>query len=252
MAMSENDQPPDVMRRIFTIRNGSLVFLAFCVGVTFVSVGMTAFLAVVLGSKLQGQMGTLGQMFESVNTVFSGLGFIALVVTFRLQYDELRLQRQELASQRQSMDKTQSELRRSAEADMRTCHVELMKMSMDDDDLAEVWPEFQSGLDVKLSKQYAYANLVIQHQRMLNDLGFYTDDDSRRMFHYLFSSPLIRGFWEARQSARQLIVRPGTAEWEFEQLIDLAYGESRDTRTAPPPPPNEGDGSAPEPRSDAA
>jgi hypothetical protein len=118
--------PPDTLRRLSTIRNGSLIFLAFCVVITVVSVGITAVLAMVLGNNLQLKMGPIGQIFESVNAAFSGLGFIALVITFRLQYDEIRLQRHELKNQHDAMEKSQRQLRRSAECDIQARHMDLI------------------------------------------------------------------------------------------------------------------------------
>lgn len=252
MAIRDDAEAPDVMRRIFTVRSGSLIFLAFCVGVSFFSVGITALLAVVLGKGLQSKMGSLGQIFESVNAVFSGLGFIALVITFRLQYDELRLQRQELESQRQAMDKTQVQLRRSAKADIRACHVELMRFSMEDADLAAVWPEFQVGLSATVTKQFTYANLIVQHQRMMFDLGFYDETHVRVFFHYLFTSPTMRAFWEARMVARQVAVVPNGSEWKFDQLIDLAYSDMRWTGSNPSQSGKSAGVADIDPRSDAA
>ncbi|MFL6116060.1 MAG: DUF6082 family protein, partial [Catenulispora sp.] len=173
----------------------------------------------------QDKMGPLGQIFESVNTVFSGLGFIALVVTFRLQYDELRLQRQELASQRHAMNRTQKQLRRSAEADIRARHVELMRMSMEDGDLAEIWPEYRSGTTAKCEKQFAYANLVVQHQRMLYNLGVFAKADVHAFFRYAFTNQIMRDFWEARMVARQIAVHHRSAEWKFDNLVDKVYKE---------------------------
>ena len=233
MAVRDDAETPDVMKRIFTVRSGSLIFLAFCVGVSFFSVGITALLAVALGKGLQAKMGSLGQIFESVNAVFSGLGFIALVITFRLQHAELRLQRQELAYQREAMNRTQVQLRRSAKADIRTCHVELMRLSMADPDLAVVWPEFQAGPSTTVTKQFIYANLIVQHQRMMFDLGFFTEEDIRALFRYLFTSSTMQGFWEARMVARHVITRPGSPEWTFDLLVDAAYGDMRATDTIP-------------------
>ncbi|HTJ69809.1 MAG TPA: hypothetical protein VL551_19890 [Actinospica sp.] len=114
MASSEKHDAPDILRRMLSARNGALIFLVFALATTLVSVGITAVLANVLSIGLGNRMGTLGQIFESVNAAFSGLAFIALVVTFRLQYDELKLQRAELQNQHQAMDKSQAELHRSA------------------------------------------------------------------------------------------------------------------------------------------
>jgi hypothetical protein len=112
-------------------------------------------------------------------------------------------------------------------------HVELLKMTIDDEDLAEFWPDFQSGLGAKRTKQYNYANLVVQHQRMLFSMGAFTEADASRFFRYLFSSEIMRSYWEARMVAREVALRPDGDEFAFEQLIDAAYHE-----TLPPKPPS--------------
>lgn len=238
MAPYENREAPDVLRNLFTVRRAPFFFLAFCIGITLISVGITAVLSIVLGTNLQGRMGPIGQIFESVNAAFSGLGFIALVVTFRLQYDELRMQRQELKNQHAAMTESQGHLGRSAECDVRARHVELMRMAMEDEELAEFWPEFKTGLSAKQTKQYNYANLVVQHQRMMYDVGIFTKDDVVSFFAYLFSSPIMRSYWESRMVARQVALAPTGDERLFEQLIDRAYNE-----TCPPRPPSESAGS---------
>lgn len=240
MAASENHDAPDVIRRLFTIRNGTLLIAVFCVAITLMSVSITAVLTLVLGKGLLVQMGTLGQIFESANAAFSGLGFVALVVTFRMQYDELRLQRRELRNQHAAMSESQQHLGRSAECDIRARHVELMRMAMDDQDLAEFWPEFQAGLPAKRTKQYNYANLVVQHQRMMYELGAFDRGDVVKFFQYLFTSPVMRGYWEARMVARDVALRAGSDEWAFEQLVDLAYNETRPPE--PPISPDDGSG----------
>ena len=223
----------DAIRKLFTVRNGSLLFLAFCVGTTLFSVGITLVLAEALSTRLQAAMGPLGQVFESVNAVFSGLGFIALVITFRLQHEELRLQRLELKNQHAAMTRSQGHLGRSAECDIRARHVELMKMAIDDQDLAEFWPDFQAGLSVKQTKQYNYANLVVQHQHMLYTMGAFTEADVSSFFHYLFTSEIMRSYWEARRVAREVALPPHGEELTFEQIIDATYYETR-----PPEPPS--------------
>jgi hypothetical protein len=232
MTVRKHHQPTEIIRRLFTVRNGSLLFAAFCVGGTLISVGITSGIASILGTDTADKLGTLGQIVEPVSAAFSGLAFIALVVTFRLQYDELVLQRQELESQRHAMNRTHSELHRSADADIRACHVELMRLSMEDYDLAEVWPEFRSGLSPKQTKQYSYANLIVQHQRMAWDLGELDNAQVLATFQYLFASRIMRDFWEARMLARHVFAKPGTTEGTFDQIVDDAFNE---TPTPVPP-----------------
>jgi hypothetical protein len=222
----EPEGAPDLLRRLFTARNGALLFLAFCLVITFVSAGVSAVLATVPSTGPGNRTGALGQILESVSAAFSGLSFIALVVVaFRLQCAELR-------SRHQAMEKSQSALHRSAEADIRALHVQLIKMSLDDEDLAAVWPQYQGPVSAVRSKQNKYANLIIQHQRMLYELGVFDRDDLISMLRYLFTSPLIRGFWEGRMVARRVLTTVPGRETEFDEIVDIAYRES-----VPPEPP---------------
>ena len=232
MTVREHQNAPDLLRRMFTVRNGTLLFLAFCLSTTIISVGVTAVLAVILDPSLGARMGNLGQIFESVNAAFSGLAFIALVVTFRLQYDELKLQRAELQNQHQAMDKSQGALRRSAEADIRALHMQLIKMSMDDEDLAAVWPQYVGPISPVRSKQNKYANLIIQHHRMLYELDHNSAEDIRGAIRYLFTSSLMRNYWKGRMVARRVMDIAEPAELEFDAIVDAVYLE-----TEPPEPP---------------
>ena len=232
MTEREHQDAPDLLRSMFTVRNAALLFLAFCITTTVISTGITAVLALTLNSSLGTRMGNLGQMFESVNAAFSGLAFIALVVTFRLQYEELRLQRAELQNQRQAMDKSQNALNRSVEADVRALHMQLLKMSMDDEDLAAVWPQYTGPISAVRSKQNKYANLIMQHHRMIFEFGHYDAEDMKGQIRYLFTSPYMRSFWQGRMIARSVLNTVAPVEAEFEHLVDAVYLESE-----PPEPP---------------
>lgn len=223
--MNEDRDASDVVRRLFTARYGSLFFIVFCVGITLISVGITATLALLIDNSLSARLGDLGQIFESVNAAFSGLAFIALVVTFRLQYEELRLQRQELKNQHSVMSESQRQLRRSAEYDIRGRHVELIRMAMEDEDLAEFWPKFAGGISAKRAKQYNYANLVIQRHRLLYETGMFSKDDAEFNLRFLFTSQIMRDYWAASSAARTRIVRKGTSEWSFQTMADAVFRE---------------------------
>ncbi len=66
--------------------------------------------------------GQIGDSFGTVNTLFSGLAFAALLVTIWMQRDELQLQRTELALQREEMAKS----REQVETQVRTQRATLM------------------------------------------------------------------------------------------------------------------------------
>ncbi len=84
-----------------------------------------------------------------------------------MQFKELQMQRQELALQRHEMSQTQAELHRSAEADLRRLHVELLRMAINDEGLGAVWPDPIARLiRTAVRRQFWYANLIYQHQRL--------------------------------------------------------------------------------------
>jgi len=166
----------------------------------------------------------VGQAFESVNALFSGLAFVALVVTFSIQYQELRMQRLELQMQREAMNKSNGELRRSAEADLRRLHVELIKMSINDPTLAAVWPDLKPDVDHERNRQFLYANLIIQHIRLNVQIGGASESEIRNTIRWLFNSPVIRDYWAAAADVRaQMIVEP--TERQFADLADEIYSE---------------------------
>jgi hypothetical protein len=163
--------------------------------------------------------GNVGQTFESVNAVFSGLAFVALVVTFAIQFQELRMQRIELKMQREAMKASNGELHRSAEADLRALHVELIKMAIDDPQLAAVWPEIEAGLSTERNRQYMYANLIIQQVWLNLQIGNYSNDEARGMLRHMFSNVLMRNYWVASEESRRWLVA-GTPEHLFAKMVD--------------------------------
>lgn len=59
--------------------------------------------------------GTFGDMFGSINALFSGLAFAGLIVAIRLQSAELALQRQELADTRTVLQDQKSQMKAQAD-----------------------------------------------------------------------------------------------------------------------------------------
>src|SRR5256885_2340471 len=81
-----------------------------------------------------------GQAFGVLTAVFSGFALAALVITFLMQLQELKAQRMELCQQRELLGRAGTALHRSAEAQLRNLHRDLMRLAMEDEELAEVWP----------------------------------------------------------------------------------------------------------------
>jgi hypothetical protein len=97
-----------------------------------------------------------------------------------------------------------------AEADLRALHTNLMKMAMDDNDLAEVWPALRPGLRPRRNRQYLYANLIVQHAWLNIRIHEYTEAEMRNNLRYLFDSPVMREYWAATHAHRARLLVPGT------------------------------------------
>lgn len=224
MTFDETSRISRILHSVMKPRAFLIIFVGFIVVVTVVSVGMAAAVGAVLGTDTAAKLGQTGQIFEAIAAAFSGLAFVALVVTFLLQLEELRLQRTELENQRQEMSRTQAELHRSAEADIRNLHVELIKLGIQDKSLGDVWPDPAPSTPHEFRRQLWYANLIYQHQRLAMELGSYSDAQVRAMLQLLFRSPLMRAYWEETAEFRGQALIPQTSEWLFARIADEIVG----------------------------
>jgi hypothetical protein len=229
MTFEENSRTSKLLRSMKSARTVPWVALGFIVGMTLISLGMSGAVEGIFGTSAATTLGQTGQVFESVGAVFSGLAFIALVVTFLLQLEELRLQREELRHQRHEMSRTQAELHRSAEADLRSLHVELLKMAISDEELGKVWPDPDAEtVSHSVRRQFWYANLIYQHLRLALELGSYNDESTRAMIRNLFKSPVMRSYWKAGIAVRAATLVPESREWVFAKMADEIYLEMLD------------------------
>jgi hypothetical protein len=165
----------------------------------------------------------VGETFGVLNAIFSGLALAAVVVTFWMQFSELRSQRAELALQRDSLVQTQTELHRTAEAQLRQIHLDLVKMSIADPDLASVWPQVVAS--PARQRQYLYANLILQHNWLRLEITTCSQAELESTLRYLFSSPIIREYWIATKEARRRILAGDSFEHRMNVVADEVCSE---------------------------
>jgi len=202
-----------------------LVGLSVLTAITLLAgVGVAAVLARQGAAADWSRWSDVGQTFGALSSIISGLTLVAVVVTARAQSRELERQRRFLVS-------NNSELQRTAEANQRTLHLEILKMSIQDPKLAEVWPQYAPDLPADLNRQYLYANIIYQFHWTSLQLGNYSDNEVTSTLRYLFTSPLMRGYWHAAAQARRSL-SPGSAEYMFTQRVDAICREY-DTDAAP-------------------
>jgi hypothetical protein len=201
-----------------------LIAIGLVVVVLLLDVGITAVMSRSGSTSTWAVWANIGQTFESVNAVFSGLAFAALIVTFWIQLKELREQRLELQLQREAAKGSREELHRSAMAELRGLHIQLIRMSIDDPELAAVWPPIRPDLPASRNRQYLYANLILQHAWEGLRLAQASDSEIRAVMRYLFASPLLKEYWltSASERAKSAV---STDERRFAAFADDVCGE---------------------------
>lgn len=182
-------------------------------------IGIASLLAQRGSNRTWTRWGDVGNTFGAINSVLSGLALAALVVTFWVQYQELREQRSELALQRESLRKAQTELYRTAEENLRKLHFDLIKMSIQDADLAAVWPSITPDIAHKQNRQHLYANLIYQHVLLSLRLSNHSEEQVQSSLRFLFSNRIMRDYWRSATLYRSTLAA-GSHEFESALLAD--------------------------------
>jgi hypothetical protein len=199
MAMRRTNSKRAVLAVAVPIGIAGAVLLIMIAGVVIVS------LAAGLGDDASWtRLGNVGEAFGVLESLLSGLAFLALVTTLWIQFAELRLQRTELQLQRDALERSSAELRRAADTGMRTLHLDLVRLSMDDAALAQVWPG-TATLDETRRREYIYANLIFQQFAYSTQLADHADEEICQAVRHLFSSPVIRSYWDFSRAERETL-----------------------------------------------
>jgi hypothetical protein len=201
------------------IGRGALLVVAsaICLLATMLGgIGIVAGLSSTRSTQNWQLLSNVGQAFGGLNALLSGLALLALVVTFSLQLRELRSQQAELALQRTA-------LHRSATADLRKLHVDLIKMALDDTELAEVWPSYHEWNETR-RRQYLYVNLILQNISLQTELGNLSPAQAESSLRRLFKSPLVREYWADVNAPLSSMLLPDT-EFQFTQMANMIWLE---------------------------
>ncbi|MFC1402231.1 MULTISPECIES: DUF6082 family protein [Streptacidiphilus] len=215
---------------------GSIVLIGTvsCVG----SIALTAVLVRVPGLQTSGS-GNAGQAFGAAAACASFFVLFYMARSFRLQADESRLRREEMAEQCEEMRLQRLDAKtghdyteRLAQASVRGEHVTLMRLALEDQVLADVWPSYGPDIAPDRQRQFCYANLIISFQCMVYSMNYYTDDEVLEALRHLFSSPVIDAFWEHTRPTRARISPYGGKMRKFYELADLAWQSRTDDEAA--------------------
>jgi hypothetical protein len=160
-------------------------------------IGMVAVLGRQGDSGTWARWGDVGQTFEAVSSVVSAFAIGGILISWT--YQAWQMQFAQLA------------LQRSVDADVRNQHVALMRMAINDPDLAAVWAHDGSNNPVT-QRQYFYANLLIQHAWLQHTTGIATHAEMVSNLKHLFASPIVRAFWRDTANTRQNVYVDRTGE----------------------------------------
>ncbi|MFJ2773133.1 DUF6082 family protein [Streptomyces sp. NPDC087300] len=174
----------------------------------------------------------LGDYFGGVSAVFSGLALLLLVVTLVMQQRELRMQRQELSFQRAELASSRTALHRASEADLRSLHMQLTHMAMEDPSLGEVWNDFP-GDSATVARQNLFANLTFNHLVLMHSWGGYSDATLLVHARNMLAGEAFRRYWNASRATKSGLP-PDSAEGHVFRVFEEALEEER--RGTPPAP----------------
>lgn len=160
----------------------------------------------------------IGQAISPVGLLYSGLALFAIVLT-------LVLQQRDLSHQRESLNVALDEQRRSSEIALRALHVDLIKMAIDDNELAEVWPPLAPG--VPETRKDHYCNLILNLQKVAYEAKTIEEAELRGALAYLMRSNDMYDFWTKVRATRVEITEGDTGEDFFTALVDDAYTAAR-------------------------
>jgi hypothetical protein len=187
-------------------------------------VGVAALLARRGAAAEWNKWSDVGQTFGALSSIISGLALAAVVITARMQFQEMRQSRAEMEYQRHFLMDNHLELQRTAAANLGQLHLEILKLSIEDASLAEVWPPFEPNITPSLNRQYIYANIIYQFNLTSLRTGGKSDEEVIANLRLLFSSPLMRGYWKAAAKGRK-VLPPDSPEMLVAQTADAICQE---------------------------
>lgn len=146
-------------------------------------------------------LSSIGQAYGFAAALLSALAFFGVIVSLRLQRQEMRANREQSA---------------------RTLHQELMHLAIEDSDIRSVWRLVtETASDAEL-KQRLYVNMVFSHWEVLFLLGMMDETELRANARSIFESPAAHYYWSISKQHR-LNVADTKVKRKFVTTIDGEY-----------------------------
>ena len=140
------------------------------------------------------------------SALFSGFAAFGLLYTIDLQRRALYIQNQDA--------------KRSTALQLRLLHMELLKLSIADESLNNVWSGEQSTLS---SKESLYVNLILSHWEMMFDNELLDDHQLLLLIEERMHGPMLLFWKKNRESREKHADKAGGGHLRFHNLVDQAY-----------------------------
>lgn len=172
----------------------------------------------------------LGQACGAFSAVAAVAALGAFVFAFSVQQREAQEHRVELRLQRQALANSQQELFRAAETGLSMFHFRLIALSIENPNLAAVWPTAEPTLPEHVNQQYLYCTLMLEGVWLNARVGRLNETDVRAAVSYLLTSPVVRQYWQAFRVKRELVSATHGPESEYFKIVDEIYAQTDSLR----------------------
>jgi hypothetical protein len=167
----------------------------------------------------------VGQACGVFSAVAAVAALAAFAVTFTAQQREAREHRAELTLQRQALADSERRLHCTAETGLSMFHFNLIALSIENPNLAAVWPTSGADAPEQLSQQYLYCTLILEGVWLNARVGRFNETDVRASVRYLLTSEVFRGYWQAFRSKREMAASTDGPESLYFSIVDELYAE---------------------------
>ncbi|MEX5636273.1 DUF6082 family protein [Parafrankia sp. FMc2] len=131
------------------------------------------------------------------------------------------------------------ETKASRDQALRSLHVDLLRMAMDDEVYRRCWGEFFDSSDPEEQRAQLYVNMIFSHWELMFELNALTEVALHEAARIVLAGPDGRRFWEGSREIRARSVS-SRRKRRFHAIVDEEY-----LRIASPAPVPDPDSSAP-------
>jgi len=203
------------------------LWLGFALLVIVLVMGASAVFTIYLARRAQPSdleaWAAFGQACGAFSAVVAVVALGAFVFTFAVQQREAKEHRVELQLQRQALADSGRELHCASETGLSMYHFKLLELSIANPHLAAVWPTIDPTLPIETAQQYLYCTLVFEGVWLNARAGRYDEADVRAAVTFLLTSPLLRQYWSAVRSSREMASAVDGPEAQYFRIVDEIY-----------------------------